>query len=144
MLHISNISTAKEVQSLMLRSSWLGQGRGKVQTLPFNSVILSVYLTFIRTVAGYPFSLLHIDFFYCFYTVIFLLPWGRIMPKEPLKYSWGHPTGTVPTVLLGSHRKVPSILCPNPTLLLAWLQITITAIKYGLSHCILISLPRVP
>lgn len=107
MLHISNVSTAKEAQSLMLGSYWLGQGRGKVQMLPFNSMILSILLSFLRTMVGYSFSPLHLDFFYCFYTVLFWLPCGKILPEEPLKYSRGHPPGTVPTVLQGSPGKDP-------------------------------------
>lgn len=133
MLHIGNISTAKEAQSLMLRSCWLCQERGKVQMLPFNSVILSIHLNFVRTMVGSSFSLLHHDFFYCFYTVLFWIPWGKILPEEPLKYSWGLPPTTV---FLGSHGKASFIPWPDPSLLLAWLHIIITATRYGLSHCI--------
>lgn len=49
-------------------------GRGKIQMLLFNSMILSIHLSFVRTMVGYSFSHLHFDFFYFFYTVLFRLP----------------------------------------------------------------------
>lgn len=125
-------------QVLLIRS-----GRGKIQMFLFNSVILSIHLSFVRTMVGYSFSHLHLDFFYCFYTVLFWLPWTKILPEEPLKYSQGHRPSTVPTVVLDSHGKAPSIPWPDPSFFLASLHITIMAIWYGLSHCILILLSRI-
>lgn len=86
--------------------------------LPFNSVILSTHLSFVRTIAGNSLSLLHFFFFYflfiyCFCTVLFWLPPG--LPEELLECCQEHPPSTARTVLLGSHAKVsPSLGLAHP------------------------------